>query len=92
MSSSSQSDDIDLVRLIGRIIFGVSLFLAIIIFLLVGVQGGLEAIPWNPGGVTTALAFLLSGGFAWALLRGVAQIRDRIEVVESDLTSSERDH
>ncbi len=80
MPSSIQPDNLDLVRLIGRTIFGISLLLAVLIFLLVGVEsGGWKTVPWNPVGISTALAFLITGGFAWGALRGLAQIRDHVE-------------
>lgn len=80
MSPSSQSNELDLVRIIGRCIFGVSVLLALMIFVLSGVEpGGWKAIPWNPVAISTAVGFLMAGAFAWGGLRGLAQIRDRVE-------------
>lgn len=75
------NDSADLVRIIGRTIFVVNVLVGVFIFFLVAVDSGPDGLTWYPTAVWASIAFLVSGPFAWAMLRGIAQIRDRVEVL-----------
>lgn len=88
MSSLQPTDDsADLVRIIGRTILVVNVLVGFFIFFLVAVESGPDGRTWYPTAVRASIAFVVSGPFAWAMLRGIAQIRDRVEIlVEEDLS------
>lgn len=82
-------DSADLVRILGRTILVVNVVVGLLIFFLAGMESGPEGTIWYPTAIGAAIALLVSGPFAWGVLRGIAQIRDRVEVLlneETDLT------
>lgn len=85
-SALPQNDDsTDLVRILGRTIMVVNVLVGVFIFFLVGMESGPDGRIWYPTAIWAAIAFVVSGPFAWGVLRGIAQIRDRIDVlVEED--------
>lgn len=75
----ASDDTADLVRILGRTIMAVSVVAGIFLFLLSGVESGSDGLIWHALPIGAAVSFLLAGLFAWAALRGIAQIRDRVE-------------
>lgn len=82
-------DSADLVRILGRTIMVVNVIVGLLIFLLVGMESGPEGTIWYPTAVGAAIAFVVSGPFAWGVLRGIAQIRDRVDVLVDEQTDLE---
>jgi len=83
MTRFPMSDDsADLVRILGRTILGVSIVAGAFLFLLSGVESDPDGLVWHAVPIGSAVGFLLAGLFAWAALRGIAQIRDRVEDLE----------
>lgn len=84
MTSSPSDDSADLVRILGRTIMVVNVLVGGLIFFLAGVDTSANGITWYPTAIGAAIAFVVSGPFAWGVLRGIAQIRDRVEVLIDD--------
>jgi hypothetical protein len=84
--SSSDDQSADLVRILGRTILIVNVLVGLLIFVLAGVESGPEGTTWHLGPIGAAIAFAVSGPFAWGILRGIAQIRDRVDTLAEDPT------
>jgi hypothetical protein len=84
---SSDDESAGLVRALGRTILVVNVLVALLIFFLAGMESGPEGTTWHLGPIGAAIAFAVSGPFAWGILRGVAQIRDRIQVLVDEQTN-----
>lgn len=82
-------DSADLVRIIGRTICIVSLIVGVLILVASGVESGPDGLIWHTGAIGTGVAFIVSGLFMWGLLRGIAQIRDRVEVLLEEVGENE---
>jgi hypothetical protein len=76
----------DLVRILGRTILIVNVLVGLLIFVLAGMESGPDGTTWHLGPIGAAIAFAVSGPFAWAVLRGIAQIRDRVELLAEEET------
>jgi uncharacterized membrane protein YedE/YeeE len=77
MSRAYDPESTDLVRIVGRTILAVSAVFGLGI-LLANLQSGADTVTLDLGPVATAVLFVASGVFAWAVLRAMAQIRDVI--------------
>jgi hypothetical protein len=76
MSSSANRESADLIRIVGRAIMAVNLaFGAGVLVTNLQVAEGTVTMDLLPASI--ALIFGVSGTFAWATLRAMAQIRDR---------------
>jgi len=84
--ASPVDDSADLVRILGRTILVVNVLVGLLIFLLAGTESGPEGTTWHLGPIGAAIAFVVSGPFAWGLLRGIAQVRDQVEVLVEEQT------
>jgi len=84
--SSPDDESADLVRVLGRTILIVNVLVGLLIFVLAGMESGPDGTTWHLGPVGAAIAFVVSGPFAWGILRGIAQIRDRVEVLVEEQT------
>lgn len=76
---ASSDDTIGFVRILGRAIMAVSLLFGLFIFLFSEVESGPSGLRWHVFPIASAVGFGVAGLFAWGALRGIAQIRDRVE-------------
>jgi hypothetical protein len=83
---SLDDESTDLVRILGRTILVVNVLVGLLIFGLAGMESGPEGTTWHLGPIGAAIAFVVSGPFAWGILRGIAQVRDRVEVLVEEQT------
>ena len=84
--SSPDDESADLVRILGRTTLVVNVLVGLLIFVLAGMESGPDGTTWHLGPIGAAIAFAVSGPFAWAVLRGIAQIRDRVELLAEEET------
>lgn len=79
MTPTSRQDSADLVRIIGRTIFVVNVIVGAFIILASGIESGPDGTIWHIGPIAAGIALFVSGPFMWAMLRGIAQVRDRMD-------------
>lgn len=85
MVPTLSDDSTDVVRIVGRTICIVSIIVGVFVALASGMERGAAETIWHIGPIGAGIAMILSGFFMWALLRGIAQIRDRMEILVEEL-------
>lgn len=79
MTPTSHQDSADLVRIVGRTIFVVNVIVGAFIIFASGSETGADGTIWHIGPIAIGIALFISGPFMWAMLRGIAQVRDRMD-------------
>lgn len=85
MTATSHQDSADLVRIVGRTIFVVNVLVGAFIIFASGIETGADETIWHLDPIVAGIALFISGPFMWAMLRGIAQVRDRMDDLVEDL-------